>query len=222
MVHDKNAFLIHITVHFLIMRFDKLSPGIRADKHRPLGAPVIMRNNHIRLQIIYGHFHKLITIFTDRIDQFVHSLRFQQKIHQHIFKSHQEMQTLKQACRKISHQNLALRSVLFRLFDIWLPQSRIGAFFYNIRNFQIILPFCDVRNYLVGFSYMRHSRNLSFRPENLRAKTVLCRRHTRMPVSSDVFQNRVHVQKRQSLILLHQSVRMSIRFYGLKKILFYR
>ena len=121
MVHDHDTSLLHIAVGLNVLRFDKFTPGIRTYKQRLFGSPVIMGKHDVRFDIVHDQFHILITVLTDGIAKIHHIFRLQKEIHQHIFKAHEEMQSLKHTCGHESHNQFSSGTNLICFLNKWLP-----------------------------------------------------------------------------------------------------
>ena len=185
-MYNYNTFFLHIAVSLDIIRFDKLAPCVRAYKQSILRTPVIMGEHNVRFNMIYDEFHILITVLSDGIAEIHHVFRLQQEVHKHVFKSHQEMQPLKYACRHKCHNQLSFGANLFCLFLKRLPKSRIGTICFQIRHHKLTLPFGNIADDFVVFRYMGHRCHLARRPEDRRSEPVFQRVHSCMTDTSDV------------------------------------
>ena len=179
-----------------------------------------MRKHDVRFDVIHNQLHILITVFPDGIAQIHHVLRLQQEIHEHVFKSHKEMQPLKDTGWHKRHHKFSLCPNLLCLSDKRLPQRRIGAVCLQIRHHQLIFPFGNIADYLIPVRHMRHGCHLTLRPQDCCPEAVLHRIHPRPAVPSDIGRRRVRREECGPLILSGKPLRFPVRFYRLQKILY--
>ena len=121
--------------------------------------------------MLHNKLHIGKTVFTDHIDQLMHCLRLQQKIHQSVLKRHQHMKLLKNPCSHYYHGKIFFLVDPAFCFQSFLPA--FGAFSCQIRNFHILLPFRHIFYHLVLLCNIGDRRRSIFRKKDQSSPLVI-------------------------------------------------
>ena len=145
-----------ISVEPAVRFFEKLTPHIRLHEESVLSAPVIMREDHIRLKVVYQVLNIGEPVFSDVVYELMHLIRMVIQVCQYLLKRHQKMTLLKDTGRHESGHKAFITRTAASFFAALSPRLRIAAVCNDIRSMNIFSPAGYIFYDLVLFSNKRH------------------------------------------------------------------
>ena len=138
MVHGNAAARADIAVKAAVRLLEEFAPHIRLHKQRILRAPVVVREDNVRLQIVDEHFHIAQAVLGYIFDKLVHLARMLIEVGERRLKAHEEMALLEYARAHKSGDELLISGRLARFSAALIPAFRAGAL--DIRRMHRFVP----------------------------------------------------------------------------------
>ena len=107
-VDGNDAARTDVAIKPAVRLLEEFPPHLRLHEQSVLGAPVVVREDHVRLQIVDEQLHVQQPIRGDVVNERVHLLRVLIQVRQRVLKAHQEVALLKNACAHEAGEELAL------------------------------------------------------------------------------------------------------------------
>ena len=196
---------------------EKLPPHLRLHEQGVLGAPVVVGEDDVRLQVVDEQLHISQPVLRDVLNELVHLLRVLVQRRQRVLKAHQEMALFKNTGAHEPCQQLLLPACLPRLLPDGLPALRaVGR---QIRRMHRLPPPRHIgahRQAVVGDG---HWPRRVLRKADGGAPPVHAD-GAPLPVSPQVGVDGIAQAHVQRLVLPQQPVRLSVRLQKLQKDLF--
>lgn len=85
-MHDDDAVLVQVAVESAVGLLEQLPPGVGGHEEAGLGAPVVMGDDDIGMQVLDNQLHVVQAVLADGIDQVLHILGLFQHIGQSVLR----------------------------------------------------------------------------------------------------------------------------------------
>jgi len=216
MMHHQHPLAVQVAVQPAEGLLEEGPPGIGVHEHGVLAAPVVVGTDHVGVQILHDELHVFQPEFGDDLDEPMHLLRIQQKVHQRILEGHQHVQLLKDAGAYDGHGQIPLRDLRLVLPG-GLPAP--GAVGPQIGRLHIALPFLDIPDHLVFRRDDGDGRRLILGKGNIGPPPVIGIGAAH-PISPDELENGIAADGPKRCETDGQPVRMPALSDGLQQIVF--
>ena len=206
-----------VPVEPAVRLLEKLPPHLRLHEQGVLGAPVVVGEDHVRLQVVDKQLHIAQPVLQNVLDQLVHLLRMLVEVGQRVLKAHKEVALLKDAGAHEPRQQLLLAAGVPGLPAAVLPA--LGAVGRQIRGVYRLPPPGHVRAHRQTVPCQRHGAGRVRREADGGAPAVHAD-GAPLPVSPQVCVGRVVQAHMQRLVLPQLPLRLAVRLQKLQKVLF--
>ena len=207
MVDGDDAARADIAVKAAVRLFEEFPPHLRLHEQGVFRAPVVVREDDVRLQIIDQHAHIRQAVLGDVVDERVHLVRMRVEVRERVLKAHEEVALLKNARAHEARQQPLRLAGGARLQTAGLPPIRTGGL--KIGSVHRFAPARDVRAHGKPLARVRHRAGGIFRKQNRRAPAVLTRRAA-LAVAAQVRVARIVQAHMQRLVLAQLALRLAV------------
>ena len=217
MVDGDDAARADIAVKAAVRLFEEFPPHLRLHEQGVFCAPVVVREDHVRLQIVDQHTHIRQAIFSDVVNERVHLVRVCIEVRERVLKAHEKVALLKNARAHEPGQQVIRPAGGTRLGAAGLPPLRAGSL--QIGRVHRLAPARDVRADGETLARVRHRAGRVLGKQDRRAPAVHARRAA-LAVAAQVGVARIVEAHVQRLILAQLALRLAVGPDELEKDLF--
>ena len=217
MVDGDDAARADVAIEPAVRLLEEFPPHLWLHKQGIFRAPVVMREDHVRLQIVDEHAHIRQAILRDVVDERVHLVRVRIEIRKRVLKAHEKVALLKDAGAHKARQQVVRPAGGARLSTAGLPSLRAGSL--KIGSMHRLAPAHDVRADGETLARVRHGAGRILRKQDRRAPAVLAR-CAAPAVAAQVGVARVGKAHVQRLILAQLALRLAVGSDQLEEDLF--
>ena len=207
-----------VPVEPTVRLLEELPPHLRLHEQSVLGAPVVMGEDQVRVEVVNEHFHIADAVIGDVIDQLMHLLRVLIEVGEGILKAHEKMALLKDAGAHETGDQPVLTRFLPGQRPAFLPA--LGAVGFKVRGMDKVPPAGDVRADLIFLGNVGHGAGSLRRPHDGGAPTVLTGAAP-LPVAPEVAVDGVPQRHGQRFVLFQLPFRLAVWLEKFKEYLFW-
>ena len=217
MVDGDDTARADVAIKAAVRLFEEFPPHLRLHEQGVFRAPVVMREDDIRLQIVDQHAHIRQAVLGDVVDERVHLVRMCIEVRERILKAHEKVALLKDARSHEARQQVVRTAGSARLSTAGLPSLRAGSL--QIGSMDRLAPARDIRAHGKPLARVRHRAGGILGKQDRRAPAVLARRAA-LAVAAQVGVARVGKAHVQCLILAQLALGLAVGSDELEEDLF--
>ena len=217
-VDGDDAARADVAIEPAVWFLEEFPPHLGLHEQGIFCAPVVVRKDHVRLQVVDEHPHIRQAILRDVVDERVHLIRMGVKVRERVLKAHKEMALLEYARAHKPGQQMIRPAGSARLGAAGLPPLRTGGL--QIRRVHRLTPAHDVRADGETLARVRHRAGRVLGKQDRRTPAVLAR-CTALAVAAQVGVARVGKAHMQGLVLAQLALRLAVRLEQLEENFFW-
>ena len=216
-VDGDDAARADIAVKAAVRLFEEFPPHLRLHEQGVFRAPVVVREDDIRLQIVDQHAHIRQAVLGDVVDERVHLVRMRIEVRERVLKAHEKVALLKDARAHKARQQPLRPAGGACLQAAGVPSLCAGGL--EIGGMDRLAPARDVRAYGKPLARIRHRTGGIRREQDRRAPAVPARRAA-LAVAAQIRVARIVQAHMQRLILAQLALRLTVGADELEEDLF--
>ena len=217
MVDGDDAARADVAIKAAVRLFEEFPPHLRLHEQGVFRAPVVVREDDVRLQIVDQHAHIRQAVLGDVVDERVHLVRMCIEVRERILKAHEKVALLENARSHEARQQVVRTAGSACLSTAGLPSLRTGGL--QIGGVHRLAPARDIRADGEALARVRHRAGRILGEQDRRAPAVLARRAA-LAVAAQVGVARVGKAHVQRLILAQLALRLAVGADELEEDLF--
>ena len=216
-VDGDDAARADVAVKAAVRLFEEFPPHLRLHEQGVFRAPVVVREDDVRLQIVDEHAHIRQAVLRDVVDERMHLVRMRIEVRERILKAHEKVALLENARSHEPGQQVVRTAGSARLSTAGLPSLRAGGL--QIGSVHRLAPARDIRADGEALARVRHRAGGILGKQDRRAPAVLARRAA-LAVAAQVRVARIVQAHMQRLILAQLALGLTVGADELEKDLF--
>ena len=217
MVDRDDAARADVAIKPAVRLLEKFPPHLGLHEQGVFCAPVVVREDHVRLQVVDEHAHIRQTVLRDVVNERVHLVRVCIEVRERVLKAHEKVALLKNARAHEPGQQVIRPAGGACLGAAGLPPLRAGSL--QIGRVHRLAPARDVRADGETLARVRHRAGRVLGKQDRRAPAVHARRAA-LAVAAQVGVARVGKAHVQRLILAQLALRLAVGSDQLEEDLF--
>ena len=207
MVDGNDAARTDVAIKPAVRLLEEFPPHLGLHEQGVFRAPVVVRKDDIRLQMVDEHAHIRQAVLRDVVNKRVHLVRMRVEIRERVLKAHEEVALLENARAHEPGQQVIRPAGGARLGAAGVPPFRAGGL--QIGRVHRLAPARDVRADGKALARIRHRAGCILGKQDRRAPAVHARRAA-LAVAAQVGVARVGEAHVQRLILAQLALRLAV------------
>ena len=217
MVDGDDAARADVAIEPAVRLLEEFPPHLGLHEQGVFRAPVVVRKDHVRLQVVDEHAHIRQSVLRDVVNERVHLVRVGVEVRERVLKAHEEVALLENARTHEPGQQVIRPAGGACLGAAGLPSLRAGSL--QIRRVHRLAPARDVWADGETLARVRHRAGRILGEQDRRAPAVHARRAA-LAVAAQIGVARVGKAHVQRLILAQLALRLAVGSDQLEEDLF--